>query len=65
VLLVHRAPETPVAVATNVARPGETVATATLATLDVSAVTMHSLVLVAGESGTWAGPWLVGTRGAS
>jgi len=65
VLLVHRAPETPVAVATNVARAGETIASATLATLDVSAVTMHSLVLVAGESGTWAGPWLVGARGAS
>jgi uroporphyrin-III C-methyltransferase len=60
-----RPPETPVAVATYVARPGESIATATLATLDVSAVTMHSLVLVAGESGTWAGPWLVGTRGAS
>jgi precorrin-3B C17-methyltransferase len=65
VLLVHRAPDTAVAIATNVARAGETIATATLSTLDVSAVTMHSLVLVAGESGAWAGPWLVGTRGAS
>ena len=65
ILLVHRAPDTPVAVAANVARTGETIATATLATLDASAVTMHALVLVAGESGAWAGPWLVGTRGAS
>jgi precorrin-3B C17-methyltransferase len=65
VLRVHRAPDTPVAVATDVARPGETTATATLATLDSGTVTMRSLVLVAGESGAWAGPWLVGTRGAS
>ncbi len=65
VLRVHRAPETPVAVATDVARPREAIATATLATLDASTVTMHSLVLVAGESGAWAGPWLVATRGAS
>jgi len=65
VLLVHRAPDTPVVIATNVARAGETIATATLATLEASAVTMHSLVLVAGDSGAWAGPWLVGTRGAS
>jgi len=65
VLLVHRAPDTPIAVATDVARSGETVATATLSTVDVSVVTMRSLVLVAGESGAWAGPWLVGTRGAS
>lgn len=65
VLLMHRAPDTPIAVATDVARSGETIATATLATLDVRVITMHSLVLVAGESGTWTGPWLVGTRGAS
>ena len=65
VLLMHRAPDTPVAVATDVARDGEKIATATLATLDVRAITMHSLVLVAGESGVWAGPWLVGTRGAA
>jgi precorrin-3B C17-methyltransferase len=65
ILLVHRAPDTPVAVATDVARAGESIATSTLAALDVTAVTMRSLVLVAGESGAWAGPWLVGTRGAS
>ncbi len=64
-LLVHRAPDTPVAVATDVARAGESIATATLATLDPAAVTMRSLVVVAGDSGAWAGPWLVGTRGAS
>ncbi len=64
IMLVHRAPDTPVAVATDVARAGESIATSTLATLDVTTVTMRSLVLVAGESGAWAGPWLVGTRGA-
>ncbi len=65
VLRVHRAPDTPVAVVTDVARDGESIATATLATLDAAAVTMRSLVLVAGDSGAWAGPWLVGMRSAS
>jgi precorrin-3B C17-methyltransferase len=54
---------TPVAVATDVARPGEALAFATLATVDPDGVTMRSLVLVAGESGGWAGPWLVASRG--
>jgi precorrin-3B C17-methyltransferase len=63
ILRAQRAPETPVAVATDVTRPGESVATATLASLDGARITMRSLVLVAGETGAWAGPWLVGTRG--
>ena len=59
----HRAPDTPVAVATDVERDGETVTTGTLAELDGAEIGMRSLVLVAGESGGWAGPWLVATRG--
>jgi precorrin-3B C17-methyltransferase len=63
VLLAQRAAATPVAVATDVARAAESVVTATLATLPVDAISMRSLVLVAGETGGWAGRWLVGRRG--
>ena len=65
ILREHRAPDTPVVVATDVAREGETVEHTTLATLDPASVTMRSLVLVAGESATWAGPWLVALRDAN
>jgi precorrin-3B C17-methyltransferase len=64
VLREHREDDTPVAVVTDAARPGEHVAQATLATLDPQAVTMRSLLVVAGESGQVAGPWLVAERGA-
>jgi precorrin-3B C17-methyltransferase len=64
VLREHREDDTPVAVVTDAARPGEHVAQATLATLDPQAVTMRSLIVVAGESGQVAGPWLVAERGA-
>jgi precorrin-3B C17-methyltransferase len=63
ILLAHRDPETPVVIATDVAREGETITRATLATVDPGAVTMRSLVLVAGETGAWAGDWLVAVRG--
>jgi precorrin-3B C17-methyltransferase len=63
VLRAHRGDDTAVAIATDVARPGESVVTATLATLDPETVTMRSLVLVAGETGGWTGEWLVATRG--
>ena len=65
VLREHRAPDTPVIVATDVSRPDESVVATTLAGLDAEAVTMRSLVLVAGESARWAGPWLVAIRGAA
>ena len=65
VLRSLRGPETTAIVATDVARPGETLLTTTLATLDPQTVTMRSLVLIAGESATWAGPHLVATRGAA
>jgi precorrin-3B methylase len=64
ILREHRAPHTPVVVATDVARPTETLAHATLATLDPSTVTMRSLVLVAGETTRYAGEWLIADRTA-
>jgi precorrin-3B C17-methyltransferase len=64
ILRAHRPDDTPVAVATDVARDDESVKTTTLATLDPTTVGMRSLVLVAGDSGGWAGPWLIATRGA-
>jgi precorrin-3B C17-methyltransferase len=65
VLRAHRPPETPVVVATDVFRPGESIAATTLAEIDEAAVTMRSLLLVAGDSAAWAGRWLVATRGAA
>ncbi|MGZ4279752.1 MAG: precorrin-3B C(17)-methyltransferase [Solirubrobacteraceae bacterium] len=64
VLREHRDAETPVAVVTDAARPGQRVERATLATLDTEAVTMRSLLVVAGDSGRLAGRWLVAERGA-
>jgi precorrin-3B C17-methyltransferase len=60
----HRDPDTPVAVVTDAARPGEHVVRATLATVDPETVTMRSLLVITGESGRLAGPWLVAERGA-
>jgi precorrin-3B C17-methyltransferase len=63
-LLEHRDADTAVAVVTDAARPGQSVERATLATLDPETVTMRSLLVVAGDSGRAAGPWLVAERGA-
>jgi precorrin-3B C17-methyltransferase len=65
VLRSLRPPETPAVVATDVARPGETLLTTTLAALDPETVTMRSLVLIAGDTATWAGDHLIATRGAA
>jgi precorrin-3B C17-methyltransferase len=65
ILREHRGADTPVAVATDVARPGEALELTKLGELDPAAVMMRSLVIVAGESGGRAGPWLVATRGAA
>lgn len=64
VLREHRDAGTPLAVVTDAARTGEHVERATLATLDPETVTMRSLLVVAGDSGRAAGPWLVAERGA-
>jgi precorrin-3B C17-methyltransferase len=65
VLAAHRLPETPVIVATDVFRPDESVTATTLGELDPEAVTMRSLLLVAGDTAHWTGGWLVATRGAA
>ncbi|HEX6620299.1 MAG TPA: SAM-dependent methyltransferase, partial [Solirubrobacteraceae bacterium] len=64
VLREHRDADTPVAVVTDAARRGQRVERATLATLDTEAVTMRSLLVVAGDSGRLVGQWLVAERGA-
>lgn len=64
VLRAHRPPQTPVIVATDVFRAGESLVATTLADIDEEAVTMRSLLLVAGDTARWAGPWLLARRGA-
>jgi cobalt-precorrin 5A hydrolase/precorrin-3B C17-methyltransferase len=46
ILLAHRAPETPVALARNLGRPGERITVTTLAALSPDDVDMLTLVLV-------------------
>ena len=65
ILREHRSGETPVVVATDVARAGERLERATLATLDPATVTMRSLVLVAGETARDVNGWLVALRDAN
>ena len=65
VLREHRAPDTPVIVATDVARPDESIVATTLGALDPQTVTMRSLLLVAGDTSRWAGRWLIASRAAA
>ena len=51
ILLAHRAAETPVALARNLGRAGESVSITTLGALDVAGIDMLTLVLV-GSRGT-------------
>jgi precorrin-3B C17-methyltransferase len=62
-LLEHRDPSTPVALATDVGRPDQQVVVATLADFDAEAVAMRTVVLVAGPTAEQVGPWLVTARG--
>lgn len=62
ILREHRDADTPVVIATDVAREGETLEHTTLATVAATRVTMRSLVIVAGETAHWAGEHLVATR---
>jgi cobalt-precorrin 5A hydrolase/precorrin-3B C17-methyltransferase len=68
ILLASRLPETPVAIARNLGRPGEAIRTMTLAALGPDEVDMLSIVLV-GSSATRAvvrpdgGAWLYTPRG--
>lgn len=63
VLRRHRPAATPVGLVTDAGREGERVERTTLGRLDPAAVGMRTLVLVAGESGGLAGPWVVAERG--
>jgi precorrin-3B C17-methyltransferase len=65
ILREHRPGDTPVAVATDVTRPGETIEHTTLAELDATRVTMRALVLVAGDTARWTGDWLIADRTAA
>ncbi|MEV4423095.1 precorrin-3B C(17)-methyltransferase [Patulibacter sp. NPDC049589] len=62
-LLEHRDPGTPVALATDVGRTDQEVVVSTLATFDAEAVAMRTVVLVAGPTAERVGPWLVTARG--
>jgi precorrin-3B C17-methyltransferase len=58
-----RGDDGPVVLAHDVTRPGEAVERTTLGALDPERVTMRTVVLVAGDTATEAGPWLVAVRG--
>lgn len=58
-----RGGETPVALATDVARENEHVELTTLAEVQPERVTMRTVLIVAGDTGTFAGNWLIATRG--
>jgi precorrin-3B C17-methyltransferase len=60
----YRPGDTPVALVTDAARPGERVHRTILSEVDPDAVGMRTVIVVGGESATAAGPWLVAARGA-
>jgi precorrin-3B C17-methyltransferase len=62
ILREHRPDDTPVVIATDVARERETLEHTTLARIDTTAVTMRALVLVAGDTARRAGDWIVADR---
>jgi precorrin-3B C17-methyltransferase len=61
-LRTQRGEDTPVAVLSDVARAGQSAVLTTLAGVDVAAVGMRTLLIVAGESARAAGGWLVAER---
>jgi precorrin-3B C17-methyltransferase len=63
ILRAARPAETPVVLAHDVTRPAELVERTTLGALEPERVTMRTVVLVAGDTGVDAGPWLVALRG--
>jgi precorrin-3B C17-methyltransferase len=63
VLRRHRAAQTAVGLVTDAGRPAQRVERTTLADLDPERVTMRTVVIVAGDSGTVEGPWVVAQRG--
>ncbi|MCW3011626.1 MAG: precorrin-3 methylase, partial [Solirubrobacterales bacterium] len=63
-LRAARPAETAIGVASDVGRPGEDVVRTTLGALDPARVGMRTLLVVAGERGGVAGPWMVAERAA-
>jgi precorrin-3B C17-methyltransferase len=63
VLRERRSPSTPVALVSDATRPAQSVVATSLGAVDPEAVSMRTVVLVAGESAEWAEPWLVARRG--
>lgn len=64
-LRAARPADTAVGALTDVARPGQEVVRTTLGALDPEAVGMRTLLVVAGERGSLAGPWMVAERAAT
>jgi precorrin-3B C17-methyltransferase len=62
VLRECRSAQTPVALVHDATRAGESVELTTLGDVDPERVSMRTLLVVAGESGRLAGPWLVAER---
>jgi precorrin-3B C17-methyltransferase len=58
-----RPEDTPVGLVSDAGRRGERVERTTLAALDPARVSMHTVIIVAGESGAVEGPWIVARRG--
>lgn len=65
ILRAARPGPTPVALCHDVTRPTEAIERTTLADLDPTHVTMVTLVVIAGDTATEAGPWLVALRGSA
>ncbi len=62
ILREHRAEDVAVGIVTDAMREGQQVERATLATLDERRVTMRTVLIVAGESTSAIGEWLVARR---
>src|SRR5437588_771107 len=58
----HRPHDTPVGVVTDATRENARIERATLASIDEQRVTMRTVLIVAGESASDAGEWLVAQR---
>jgi precorrin-3B C17-methyltransferase len=65
ILRASRPDETPVALCHDMTRPTEAIEHTTLTTLNPERVTMRTLVIIAGDTATESGPWLVALRGGA
>jgi cobalt-precorrin 5A hydrolase/precorrin-3B C17-methyltransferase len=63
ILMVHRSPETPVAVVKSVYRPDQVIHRTTLGALLEAPIDMVTVVLIGNQSTQRHGPWLITPRG--